>query len=71
MEFKSWPNSTQINYTTYDPISETLIIAYKTSNSRYSYDKVPVSIWNDLLRGDSIGKFVSTQIKGKYEFRKL
>lgn len=75
MKILAWPNSSQITTTKYTPDTETLEVEFK-STGVYQYSKVPSEIWDKIVVGNkdpsfSIGKFVNSDIKGKYEYQKI
>jgi len=46
-----------------------LSILFKTDVSTlYTFDNVPVSVFNDFMNAESKGKFFFKHIKGKYSF---
>ncbi len=64
---KPWPNSPNIELTTYDQNTQTLDVTFKNLKM-YRYSGVPVELWNELLQAPSIGKFFADKIKGKFSF---
>lgn len=69
MELKSWPESSQVSITWYFPDTQALRVNFRTG-AEYRYDKVPREVWEKLKNATSIGKFINSEIKGKYEFVK-
>ena len=63
-------DSTSAAEALYDHVSHDLIITY-TNGVRYVYNKVPIDLWINLLRSESIGTFIASRIKGKYEYERL
>lgn len=46
-----------------------LSILFKTNVSTlYTFDNVPISVFNDFMTSESKGKFFFKHIKGKYSF---
>lgn len=39
--------------------------------TRYRYDGVPVKVYEDMIKADSVGQFLHREIKGRYNFTKL
>ncbi len=50
--------------------NEGLIVEYK-SGVRYKYKDVPEETYKKLLEADSKGRFMNSEIKGKFEFERL
>lgn len=83
-KFKMWPDSTQIDSTAWsmtemtvdddkgkeDEIRGTLTVKFKSDGAIYDYFKVPLNTWKSLLVAPSIGKFINSEIKGKFEYKK-
>jgi len=68
---KDWTGkSSQILFTSYNPITKQLSIRFNT-NAKYIYENVPLEVWNKLYNTDSVGKFVNQEIKGKYTYKKV
>jgi hypothetical protein len=53
----------------YDADAQTLAIQYR-SGGVYHYAGVPAETHADLMGAESIGKFIGTSIRGRYEFEK-
>lgn len=47
-----------------------LIVEY-LSGAQYRYEEVPETVFNELLEAESKGRFMNSNIKGKYKFRKI
>lgn len=47
------------------------ILRVEFFNGTYEYDNVPREVWEQFQDADSKGQFLSSNIKGVYEFRKL
>jgi len=54
----------------YDKETNTLGLRFK-NNSEYHYPNVPESVFTELQQADSIGKYVNSNIKYTYSFRKV
>ncbi len=63
-------SSSQIKSVGYDAKREELEIEFN-SGGIYRYYKVPESVYNDLMKAESKGKFFNSQIKGLYEVKKI
>jgi len=62
--------STQVRRTEYHKLEEELIIEFK-SGAKYKYFKFKPEAYIKLAATQSIGKFINSDIKGKYEYVKL
>ena len=58
-------SSSAISSVEYDQGSSTLELEFK-SGSVYAYQDVPPDVYRELLEADSMGRFVSSNIKGRY-----
>jgi hypothetical protein len=54
----------------YDPMTMTLEVAYR-NGSVYQYYDVPQVLYEELLRADSIGRFLNSQIKNNFRYARL
>ena len=54
----------------YDTLSNTLYVSFK-GGSTYAYFDVPVNVYNQLMKAPSHGRFLASNIKGYYNYRKL
>jgi hypothetical protein len=54
----------------YDNSTRTLEVEFK-GGSIYQYFDVPINEYEQLVSADSIGKYIATNIKGNYSFKKL
>ena len=48
----------------------TLEVAFH-NGTLYQYFDVPEALYQEMLRSDSVGKFLNTQIKNSYRYAKL
>jgi hypothetical protein len=62
--------STNVAEVGYDPETMTLEVAFH-NGTLYQYFDVPEVMFQELLRSDSVGKFLNTQIKNSYRYAKL
>lgn len=62
--------SSTIHSTAYSKSENKLYIRYKTGQI-YSYDDVPVSVYNEMLQADSIGRFVRDNIAYEYKYKRV
>lgn len=67
---KLWPNSSQVLKTEYSIETKELDITFR-GYILYRYFEVPEEVWGKLLKADSIGRFVNSDIKPKYRYKKL
>lgn len=65
---KAFTESKTISFAKYDNKTKVLTITYVT-NKTYDYDNVPASIWDALLKAESVGSFVNEKIKGHYQYK--
>lgn len=68
MKQHTFENSSQIKTIRYFADDHRLEIYFVTGKV-YEYYKVPESVYEGALTADSIGKYVNTNIKGKYEYK--
>jgi len=54
----------------YDPKTKILEIVFREGDV-YLYFDVPINVYQDLIRADSVGKFFNLQVKSNYQFRKI
>jgi hypothetical protein len=54
----------------YDADSETLVVLFH-NGGMYAYDGVPATTFDQMVGAESVGKFFNTNVKGKYDFRKV
>lgn len=65
---KSFTNSSQVSLIEYkDGNLEVLFLTGK----KYRYHTVPKEIWQRALAAESIGKFLNSEIKGKYTYAQI
>jgi hypothetical protein len=62
--------SSQIESVGYDEDDEILYIEFK-KGTVYKYLDVPKSLYNQLIKNDSIGSFFTHNIKFSFEYEKL
>jgi len=49
--------------------NNTLFVEYKSG--MYSYAEVPHAVYQNLMAADSKGHFMYTDVKGKYEYKRI
>jgi len=54
----------------YDPKTKILEVVFRKGDV-YQYLDVPMNVYQDLIRADSVGKFFNIQIKSNYQYRKV
>lgn len=65
---KKIENSSQVSLIEYkDGNMEVLFLTGK----KYRYHTVPKEIWEKALAAESIGKFLNSEIKGKYTYTQI
>jgi hypothetical protein len=62
--------STNVAEVGYDSETMTLEVAFH-NGTLYQYFDVPEVMFQELLRSDSVGRFLNTQIKNSYRYAKL
>lgn len=67
--FNMYPvaKSSNILATGYDAASKTLAIQFKGGGKTYHYADVPAATFDALEKAESVGKFVVSQIVGKFK----
>lgn len=59
--------STNIDRAAYDPDSRTLEVSFLRTGDTYTYQGVPADVWRNFTRSLSPGRFLATEIKGRYD----
>lgn len=67
---KSFTNSSQVSAIWYREDQKELEVLF-TSGGRYIYLEVPKEIWDRAIQAESIGKFLNTEVKGKFLYKKI
>jgi hypothetical protein len=62
-------NSTVVTEWWYHADYEVLVVTYK--GGAYRYAGVPYSVAVGLMNTTSVGKYLNTEVKGKYEYSKM
>lgn len=60
--------SSQLDFIRYEESTRTLQAEFK-KGKKYNYYNVPVEVWNEALKAESIGRFMNEKIKGNFEFK--
>ncbi len=63
-------DSTHVKSASYDSDTSELVVVFPNS-STYAYDSVPKEVADSFAAAPSAGKFLASEIKGVYPFRKL
>lgn len=63
---RKYVDSTAITSIGYDSASSILEVEFKSSQQVWQYFDVPEYIWYEFESADSIGKYFTANIKGKY-----
>ena len=64
------PSSSNVERIGYDKEQQKFYVDFKKSGT-YQYSGFPETKWNEALDAPSIGKFVATEVKGKFESVKV
>lgn len=62
--------SSNIKKVGYDEEKKDLVVEF-SSGTQYAYHNVPKEIYDNLFLAESVGKYVSANVKGKFLFEKL
>lgn len=62
--------SSNIKKTEYDTETKKLVVEFN-NNLKYEYDEVPHQIYTKFRKSESQGKFFTTDIAKKYQYKKL
>lgn len=62
--------SSQVNMTSYNEDKMAMTVVFK-NGATWNYSPVPLAVWEDSLKAESIGKFLNSVIKPKYTATKL
>ena len=54
----------------YNPETSELLVEF-SSGAQYRYEAVEKEVYDSLLGAESVGKFLNSNIKQKYEFQKI
>lgn len=63
--------SSSIDAVGYDPDSRRLFVRFLGSGHAYVYYDVSQSVFDGLLAADSKGRFLNSEIKGAFDYRRL
>jgi hypothetical protein len=63
--------SSQVASAGYDAASQTLSVMYANSAFRYDYKGVPPDVAEAFDKAESKGRFLGSQVKGRFEFDKV
>lgn len=67
---KQFTNSSQVSAIEYFPTDKRLEVLY-VQGKRYTYAEVPQEVWEAALKAESIGKFLNSEVKGKFQYRQI
>lgn len=59
--------SSTVTATGYDAATKTLAVMFKGGGKTYHYAGVPESVFGDMGKAESVGKFIGGQIVGKFK----
>ncbi len=68
--YKSVPNSSTIYRLKYDDDRRELTVTF-VNGAQYLYTDVPLDVFEEMIKAESIGSFFAKNIKAKYAFRHL
>lgn len=66
METKEFISS-QVKKASYSKESQVLVVTFNNDKD-YQYSDVPEEKWEEMKVAESVGKFLNSQIKGKYPY---
>lgn len=66
---KTFTNSSQVDSIEYFADDKKMRVVFKTG-ATYDYFNVPKDVYERAEQAESIGKFINSEIKGKYEYKK-
>ena len=61
-------NSSNISKIGYE--NDTLLVEYK-SGTQYRYKNVSTTLYEEFLKAESKGRFMNSNVKGKYEYERV
>ncbi len=64
-------DSSNIEAIGYDPAAQELHVRFLKSGETYAYYNVEEWVFDELMQADSKGKYLSSNIKGRYDYSKL
>lgn len=67
---KVWHSSKNVRATFYH-VKDYILVVEFLNGSSYEYRDFPQSEWDRLIQAESIGSFIATEVKGKYQFFKV
>lgn len=62
--------SSIVERTVYNKETRQLEIVFKKTGA-YIYLGVPIEVWNNLVKAESVGKFINSEIKSNYAYNKI
>ena len=69
--FKNWVGSSkQVVSTQYNEERKVMTVEF-IKGAKYEYSEVPLKVWEKSLVTESIGKFINTDIKPHYSYKKI
>lgn len=63
--------SSNIAATGYDPSSKTFAVQFRGGGRVYHYHDVPESVFGDMGKSESVGKFITGQVVGKFKHTQI
>lgn len=67
---KSFPESSMIESVSYNEEKKTLTITFNKGGT-YDYFPVPLEVWEEIEKSDSVGKTFIQTIKGKFAYERI
>jgi len=63
--------SSNISSVGYDSENQILEIEFRESKLVYQYFRVPMQVYNEFIRSDSLGKYFNQKIKDIYRYTQI
>jgi len=67
MNYKEFTNSSQVKNISYNESSKEMDVLFIVGK-KYRYSDVPKHVFENALAAESIGKFINSEIKNKYQY---
>jgi len=67
MNYKEFTNSSQVKNICYNESTKEMDVLF-VAGKKYRYSDVPKYVWESALAAESIGKFINSEIKNKYQY---
>lgn len=70
MNIKTFTNSSQVKQIDYKPEEKILEVTFLTGK-KYAYYDVLAETWDGVKNAESIGKFLNSEVKGKFKYKQI